>query len=171
VQAATDAAMLAATTGAGERVFTNAEHNAITADLHAAGTALHAAEQAHAEQPARVRLGDLHPDQQILDTGTKLVHHAIRITAFNIATALARVVATETGYAKARTEAHTLVRAILAASGDIEPGPGTLTITFDPLPTPRATAALTELCEHLTATKTRYPRTDLTLTYKVKTRP
>mgnify|MGYP003591690961 FL=1 len=150
-------------------VFTNAEYNAITADLHAAGKALDAAEQAHRELPARVRLGDLHPDQQVLDTNTKLVHHVIRITAFNIATALARTITTDTGYAKARTEAHTLVRAILAATGDIEPGPDTLTITLDPLATPRATAALAELCEHLTATSTRYPGTDLTLTYHVKT--
>ena len=61
------------------------------------------------------------------------------------------------------------MRAILAATGDIEPGPDTLTITLDPLATPRATAALAELCEHLTATRTCYPGTDLTLTYHVKT--
>ena len=173
VQAATDAKMLAATTPPpGTTIlFTNAEHNAITADLHAAGKALDAAEQAHRDTPARVRLGDLHPDQQVLDVNTKLVHHVIRITAFNIATALARTITTDTSYAKARTEAHTLVRAILAATGDIEPGPGTLTITLDPLPTPRATAALAELCEHLTATRTCYPGTGLTLTYRVKTSP
>ena len=170
-QAATDAAMLTATTGPPgvPRLFTNAEYNAITADLHAAGKALHAAEQAHRQLPARVRLGDLHPDQKVLDTHTKLIHHAIRITAFNIATALARAITTATGYAKARTEAHTLVRAILAATGDIEPGPDTLTITFDPLATPRATTALAELCDHLTATETCYPGTNLTLHYRVKT--
>ena len=171
VQAATDAKMLAATTPPpGTTIlFTNAEHNAITADLHAAGKALDAVEQAHRDTPARVRLGDLHPDQQVLDVNTKLVHHMIRITAFNIATTLARTITTDTGYAKARTEAHTLVRAILAATGDIEPGPDTLTITLDPLPTPRANAALAELCEHLTATGTCYPGTDLTLHYRVKT--
>ena len=171
VQAATDAKMLTATTPPpGTTIlFTNAEHNAITADLHAAGKALDAVEQAHRDTPARVRLGDLHPDQQVLDVNTKLVHHMIRITAFNIATTLARTITTDTGYAKARTEAHALVRAILAATGDIEPGPDTLTITLDPLPTPRANAALAELCEHLTATGTCYPGTDLTLHYRVKT--
>ena len=30
----------------------------------------------------------VHPDQQMLETNTKFVHHMIRITAFNIATAL-----------------------------------------------------------------------------------
>ena len=44
-----------------------------------------------------------------------------------------------------------------------------MTITLDPLATPRATAALAELCEVLTATETSYPGTDLTLTYHVKT--
>jgi hypothetical protein len=41
---------------------------------------------------------------------------------------------------------------------------------LDPLPTRRATKAITELCEHLTATKTRYPGTDLILRYEIKTR-
>lgn len=35
---------------------------------------------------------------------------------------------------------------------------------------PQATA-IAQLCEHLTATKTRYPGTDLTLRYEVKSHP
>jgi len=42
---------------------------------------------------------------------------------------------------------------------------------LDPLPTARATAAIAELCEHLTATQTRYPGTDLVLRYEVTARP
>jgi len=42
---------------------------------------------------------------------------------------------------------------------------------LDPLPTGRATAAIAQLCEHLTATQTRYPGTNLILRYEVKTRP
>lgn len=45
-----------------------------------------------------------------------------------------------------------------------------LTIRLDPLPTARATAAVHELCEHLTATGTRYPDTELIMHYKVKDR-
>src|SRR5665647_1766423 len=37
--------------------------------------------------------------------------------------------------------------------------------------TRRATTAIAELCEHLTATKTCYPGTDLILRYEIKTRP
>ena len=46
-----------------------------------------------------------------------------------------------------------------------------LSMRLDPMPTARATAAIRELCEHLTATGTRYPGTDLTLRYEIKTRP
>ena len=42
---------------------------------------------------------------------------------------------------------------------------------LDPPPTGRATAAIAELCEHLTATQTRYPGTDLIVHYEVKNRP
>ena len=54
--------------------------------------------------------------------------------------------------------------------GDIDPGDGTLTVRLDPLPTGRA-AAITQLCEHLTATRTRYPGTNLILRYEVKNHP
>jgi len=49
---------------------------------------------------------------------------------------------------------------------DPPPEPGRFT-----LPTGRATAAIAQLCEHLTATQTPYPGTDLILRYAVKTRP
>ena len=57
--------------------------------------------------------------------------------------------------------------------GDILPDPaaGTLTIRLDPLPTARESAAVAELCAHLTATATTYPGTDLTLRYEIKKRP
>ena len=59
----------------------------------------------------------------------------------------------------------------MTGSGDIDPRDDTLTIRLDPLPTQRATTAIAQLCQHLTATKTRYPGTDLTLRYEIKTRP
>jgi hypothetical protein len=84
---------------------------------------------------------------------------------------LARAIRVHTGYARANDEAHALARQALTGSGDIDPREGTLTARLDPLPTARATAAIAELCEHLTATQTRYPGTDLVLRYEVKTRP
>jgi len=171
--AATDAAMLdAVTPPSGQSVLiTNADHNKLTADLRDAEAALDTAQATHRAIPARLPLAQVNPGQQVLDIQTKLISHAIRIAAFNTATALARDVRVHTGYARANHEAHNLVRQALTGSGDIDPGDGTLTIRLDALPTQRATTAITQLCEHLTATQTRYPGTNLTLRYEVKTRP
>ena len=87
------------------------------------------------------------------------------------ATTLARAVRVHTSYARANREAHTLIRQALTGSGDIDPHDGFLTVRLDPLPTRRATTAIAELCEHLTATRTCYPGTNLTLRYEIKSRP
>src|SRR5665648_774506 len=172
-QGRTDAAMLAARSPAPgtQTILTNPVHDAITADLRAAGADLAAAQQAHKTIPTRVPLGELHPGQQVLDVETKLITHAISAAAFNTINALARDIRINTGYARANHEAHTLARHVLTHSGDIDPSDGVLTVRLDPMPTARATAAIRELCEHLTATGTRYPGTDLTLRYEIKTRP
>src|SRR5660397_188906 len=133
--------------------------------------ALAAAQQAHKAIATRIPLGVLHPGQQVLDAETKLITHAIAAAAFNTINALARDIRLDTGYARANHEAHTLARHVLTQSGDIDPGvDGVLTVRLDPMPTARATAAIGELCEHLTATQTRYPGTDLILRYEIKTR-
>ncbi|MDN5764595.1 MAG: hypothetical protein L0H78_02085 [Humibacillus sp.] len=172
--AAADAALLAARSPAPgtPTLLTNAAHDALTADLRTAEAALTTAEAAHAATPARLPLREVNPGQQVLDVQTKLLTHAIRIAAFNTATTLARELRLHTRYARKNDEAHTLIRHVLTASGDIDPTTeGVLTIRLDPLPTRRATTAIKELCEHLTATETRYPGTDLTLRYEIKTAP
>ncbi len=172
-QGRTDAAMLAARSPAPgtPTILTNRVHDAITADLRAAQTDLAAAQQTHKTIPTRIPLGQLHPGQQVLDAETKLITHAIAAAAFNTINALARDIRLDTGYARANHEAHTLARHVLTHSGDIDPGDGVLTVRLDPMPTARATAAIRELCEHLTATRTRYPGTDLTLRYEIKPHP
>src|SRR5665648_794721 len=171
--ASTDAEMLAAHSPepGTEALLTNADHDEITAQLRTAETTLSAAEAAHKAIPARVPLGELHPGQQVLDVETKLLSHAIRIAAFNTATTLARDIRINTGYARKNHEAHALARQALTQSGDIQPGNGFLTVRLDPMPTARATAAIRELCEHLTTTGTTYPGTNLTLRYEIKNQP
>jgi hypothetical protein len=171
--AATDAALLEAVSPPpGQAVLiTNADHDKLTADLRATESNLDTAQAAHRAVPARLPLGQVNPGQQVLDIQTKLISHAIRIAAFNTATTLARAIRVHTSYARANREAHTLIRQALTGSGDIDPHDGFLTVRLDPLPTRRATTAIAELCEHLTATKTRYPGTDLILRYEIKTRP
>jgi transposase-like protein len=157
---------------AGQVVISNADHNRATADLRAAEADLNTAEQANRATPARLPLGEVNPGQQILETETKLLTHAVKIAAFNTSTALARDLRIHTGYARAGDEAHALIRQVLTHTGDIDPDPdaGTLTVRLDPMPTPRATRAVAELCEHLTHTQTRYPGTNLVLRYGIKTR-
>jgi hypothetical protein len=171
--AATDAALLEAVSPPPREavLITNADHDRLTTDLRDVEAALDTAQATHRPAAARLPLAQVNPGQQVLDIQTKLITHAIRIAAFNTATAPARAIRVHTGYARANHEAHALVRQALTGSGDIYPGNGTLTVRLDPLPTSRATAAIAQLCEHLTATQTRYPGTNLTLRYEIKTRP
>ena len=171
--ARTDAALLEAKSPApGQPVLiTNQAHDAISADLRQAEADLDTAQAAHRAIPTRLPLAEVNPGQQVLDIQTKLITHAIRMTAFNIMNDLARAVRVYTGYARADDEAHTLARQALTGSGDIDPRDGFLTVRLDPLPTRRASSAVAELCEHLTATQTRYPGTNLVLRYEVKRRP
>jgi transposase len=169
-ETASDAALLAAHSPqpGTSVVLTNEMINTINADMHTAQAALDAALAEHRAIPARVPLAQVNPGQQVLDTETKLIHHAIRIAAFNTAQLLARAILTGTGYTRADDEAHTLIRTALAGSGDIIPDHDTLHIRLDPLPAPRHTAAIDELCQALNDTNTVYPGTGLTLHYSTK---
>ncbi|MDJ0315340.1 putative transposase [Arthrobacter sp. H35-D1] len=150
---------------------TSAMHNQAMAPLWEAETALIQAEKIHKRIPAKVRIGDLNPGQQVLDTETKMIHTGIRMAAYNTAMSLAREIRTNTGYKRANQEAHALMRQMLNHPGDIDTSkPGYLTIALEPLPTQAKTIAAAELCEHLTATKTRYPGTELILKYTIKNR-
>ncbi len=166
-----DANLLALKTpaeGAGEVTVTSAMHNQVMAPVWEAENALATAEKVHKSNPAKVRLGDLNPGQQVLDTETKLIHHGIRMAAYNTAVTIAREIRTNTGYKRADQEAHALMRQALNQTGDIDTtDPGYLTITLNPLPTKAKTAAIKELCAHLTSTETRYPGTQLILRYKI----
>ena len=169
-ETASDAALLAAHSPQPGTtvVLSNAMINTINADVHTAHTALATAHADHRALPARLPLAEVNPGQQTLDTETKLIHHAIRIAAYNTMQSLARVIITDTGYRRADDEAHTLIRTALGGSGDIIPDGDTLHIRLDPLPTPRQTAAIAELCEALNDTQTAYPGTELTLRYSIK---
>jgi prepilin-type processing-associated H-X9-DG protein len=149
-------------------LLTNEMIDTTTAGVRSAKTTLRAALTAHQAIPTRLPLSQVNPGQQVLDTETKLIHHAIRIAAFNTAQTLARAIATNTGYTRADDEAHTLIRTTLTTSGDIIPDGDTLHIRLDPLPAPRHTAALDELCQALNDTNTLYPGTTLTLRYSTK---
>ena len=150
-------------------MITNAALARLDAPIDAARRKLGTAQAAARAVPAKIPLSQHNPDMVKLDTETKLITHAIRMAAYNAETILAR--ALNGRYARAGDEACALIREALTASGDIIPGPGTLTIRLDPLTAPRRTRAIAALCGQLNATATRYPGTQLVLRYEIKDHP
>ncbi|MGH9294404.1 MAG: putative transposase [Acidimicrobiales bacterium] len=144
----------------------------VDAELAAAFAAAHE----HLEQliaaakavPARVRLGTLHPEAARLDPERKRLLDAIRISAYNAETALARMLGPH--YPRAEDEARALLQETYAASADMEVQGQHLVVRIEPLSAPRRSRALAALCEDLTATETLYPGTELTVIYEVKSR-
>jgi transposase-like protein len=141
--------------------------NALDAPAEAAYRELEEADTAAAATSSRVPLGTLAPDMMRLEAEVKQITHAIRMTACNAETTLAR--ALDGRHARAGDEAYALIRQALTASGDI--CPGRLLIRLDPLTAPRRTQALAALCDQLNQTASRYPGTDLALHYEVKPHP
>jgi len=152
-----------------EAVITNAMLARLDAPVEAARRTLDAARAEAKKIPAKIPLAQHNPDMVRLDAETKLIMHAVKMAAFNAETTLARAV--HGSYARAEDEAYALIREALAVSGDIIPGDGTLTIRLDPLSAPRRTRAIAALCDQLNAAQARYPGTDLTLRYEVKSHP
>ena len=114
----------------------------------------------------RVPLGEARPGSVRLAPERKRIHDAIRMATYNAESALARLLAPH--YARADDEARSLLREAFASPADLEVAGKELHVRIDPLSAPRRTRAIAGLCDELTATKTLYPGTDLTLVFSVK---
>ena len=119
--------------------------------------------------PARTTIGDVHPDAARLDPERKRIHDAIRIATYNAESALARLLTPH--YPRAGHEARTLLHEIFNTPADLTIVGNELHVTINALSAPRRTRALAGLCTDLTATRTLYPGTPLTLVYNVKDHP
>ena len=117
--------------------------------------------------PAKLPLGEVRPDAVRLAPERKRIHDAIRMATYNAESALARMLAPH--YARADDEARSLLREAFRAPADLEIVGDQLHVRLSPLSAPRRTRAIAALCDELTATKTLYPGTKLTLVYSVKT--
>jgi hypothetical protein len=142
----------------------------------AAATALSAAEDdldtakaASRATPSHLPLGQVRPGSRLLETERKLLTHAIRMSAYNTESALARLIRPH--YSRGQDEARALMREAFTLPGDLEITGSTLHVRLDPASAPRRSRALTALCAELTDTQTRYPGTDLTLAYSIKGHP
>ena len=129
-------------------------------------------EQASAQSrttPTHLPLGQVRPDARLLDEERKLITHAIRMSAYNAESILARML--NGHYARAEDEARALIREAFTLSGDINVRDGQLHVRLDPATAPRRSRALAALCQQLTDTEPTYPGTDLTIVYSVKHHP
>ena len=137
--------------------------------LTAATTGLAAAKATSRTTPSHLRLGQVRPGSRLLETERKLLTHAIRMSAYNTESALARLLRPH--YSRGDDEARALLREAFTLTGDLQIIGTTLHVRLDPASAPRRSRALAALCVELTDTRTRYPGTDLTLVYSVKGYP
>jgi len=119
--------------------------------------------------PSHLPLHQVRPDARLLDEDRKLITHAIRIAAYNAESTLARMLRPH--YSRADDEARALLREAFTLSGDLHVSGDTLHVRLDPATAPRRSRALHALCQQLTETGTRYPDTNLTISYGVKGQP
>src|SRR5659263_528802 len=91
------------------------------------------------------------------------------MAAYNAESTLARMLRPH--YSRADDEARALIREAFTLSGDLHITGDTLHVRLDPATAPRRSRALHALCQQLTETGTRYPDTNLTISYSVKGQP
>jgi len=137
--------------------------------LTAAQAELAAAKATSGTTPTHLPLSQVRPGSRLLETERKLLTHAIRMSAYNSESALARLLRPH--YSRGDDEARALLREAFTLSGDLQIIDTTLHVRLDPASAPRRSKALAALCQELTETATRYPGTDLTLAYNVKSQP
>ncbi|MHB8332113.1 MAG: putative transposase [Candidatus Dormibacteria bacterium] len=117
------------------------------------------------DTPSRLPLKEVAPGTQLLDAESKLVTHGVRMSAYNGESALARLLAPY--YSRAEDEGRALLREAFRTSGTLEVVGDRLKVRLNHLSAPRRTRALAALCDQLNQTDTRYPGTDLVLSYSV----
>jgi len=134
--------------------------------LTAAQTELVVAKNASANTPSHLPLGQVRPGSRLLETERKLLTHAIRMSAYNSESALARLLRPH--YSRSDREGRALLREAFNLSGDLRIVGTQLHVRLDPASAPRRSQALAALCTELNDTETRYPGTDPTLVYSIK---
>jgi hypothetical protein len=109
------------------------------------------------------------PDARLLDEERKLLTHAIAVAAHNAESTLARML--RPPYSPGRRRSPRPAPQGVHLSGDLHITGFTVHVRLDPATAPRRSRALHALCQQLTETGTRYPDTNLTISYSVKGQP
>jgi hypothetical protein len=129
-----------------------------------------AIEHRRAAVPRRVPIQQLASGEVVkLATERKHLTDLLKMVAYQAESDLCRLV--EPHYHRADDEARTVIQNALATAGDLEISEDTLTISLDPLSSPHRTRALAAICRDLSATRTRFPGSNLHLRFQVKNPP
>jgi len=137
--------------------------------LNTAQLDLTAAKNTSRKTPSHLPLAQVRPGSRLLETERKLLTHAIRMSAYNTESALARLLRPH--YARGDDEGRALLREAFTLSGDLQIIGDTLHVRLDPASAPRRSKAIAALCNELNDTATIYPGTALTLNYSIKGYP
>jgi prepilin-type processing-associated H-X9-DG protein len=137
--------------------------------LNTAQVDLTAAKNVSRKTASHLPLGQVRPGSRLLETERKLLTHAIRMSAYNTESALARLLRPH--YARGDDEGRALLREAFTLSGDLQINGDTLHVRLDPASAPRRSKAIAALCNELNDTATLYPGSALTLNYSVKGYP
>ena len=120
------------------------------------------------ELPKQVSLDEvLEPDKIVrLEPERKLLTDAFKMIAYRAESSLARLI--EPFFARHEDEARKFLQSVFQATADLIPDQRRrrLTVRFHGLSSPRATRALRDLCQVVSATDTRYPGTALRLRFE-----
>src|SRR5450756_2572006 len=130
-----------------------------------ATTDLAAAKETSRQTPSHLPLGQVRPGSRLLETETKLLTHAIRMSAYNAESALARLLRPH--YSRGDDEARALLREAFTLTGDLQITGDTLHVRLDPPSAPRRSNALAALCTELTDTAVSYTHLTLPTIYSV----
>lgn len=120
--------------------------------------------------PERVPLDTLRPAAEIvrLAPERKLAVDAVRTTAYRAESTLLAILS-DTSFTRDQDEGRAFLQNAFRLSGGLDiAADGSITVTLEPMSAPRMTRALTQVCERLTATATRFPGTSSKITYRVR---
>jgi hypothetical protein len=124
------------------------------------------AKAAQAKVPARVALGELHPDAVRSAPERKRPHDAMRMATYHATSSLVAFLGPH--YRRAEDEARTLLSEAFRSSADVQVVGDELHVSLEPLSEPRRSRAIAALCDELNATGTICPGTKLRLVYSLK---
>ena len=120
--------------------------------------------------PNKVPLAQVRLEARLLETKRKLLAHAVRMSAYNSESALARLLV-PLYWARSADDGRALLREAFRDAGDLRCADGRLGVHLNPLSARRRTRAVAGLCELLDDTNTAYPGTEMVIHYSVKDHP